>query len=385
VAVDIRKRGGLNVNLPQLTNIDDVQDAFKIRIINGPDNPTGGLDGAKVYNMLDLEGMVAEQRTLQKLLDQDEDALRVAQQAANRIVDEVERQTKTLTGLADPKRKQVNQAIMEAAQVGRNSTSFVERYIEKGTTEDLSRLAFEVRYRLTGGDPKVTTVKIGEKDVPIEKAINDGIATLLLDGLMQKGGVTQMGGDKNLRETFVNPEALFKIMSNDNSYSQIEQILGPEHASFMKDISQYFMMKSRAPMGEYDEKIKNLVAEFGVNKLISRAFNLRRGMVSPQYVAAELSVALATQAGIDVIKLAATDKNSALFMSQFLRYPENMTKAEIEMGSQLIVNFVITEFASLGLNVQDYLGQIDEELLAKATDEALEALKLKETSEEGES
>ena len=108
-------------------------------------------------------------------------------------------------------------------------------------------------------------------------------------------------------------------------------------------------------------------------------------MVSPQYVAAELSVALATQAGIDVIKLAATDKNSALFMSQFLRYPENMTKAEIEMGSQLIVNFVITEFASLGLNVQDYLGQIDEELLAKATDEALEALKLKETSEEGES
>ena len=72
-------------------------------------------------------------------------------------------------------------------------------------------------------------------------------------------------------------------------------------------------------------------------------------------------------------------------MSQFLRYPENMTKAEIEMGSQLIVNFVITEFASLGLNVQDYLGQIDEELLAKATDEALEALKLKETSEEGES
>ena len=385
VAVDIRKRGGLNVNLPQLTNIDDVQDAFKIRIINGPNNPSGGLDGAVVYNMLDLEGMVAEQRTLQKLLDQDEDALRVAQQAANRIVDEVERQTKTLTGLADPKRKQVNQAIMEAAQVGRNSASFVERYIEKGTTEDLSRLAFEVRYRLTGGDPKITTVKIGERDVPIEQAINDGIATLLLDGLMQKGGVTQMGGDKNLRETFVNPEALFKIMSNDNSYSQIEQILGPEHASFMKDISQYFMMKSRAPMGEYDEKIKNLVTEFGVNKLISRAFNLRRGMVSPQYVAAELSVALATQAGIDVIKLAATDKNSALFMSQFLRYPENMTKAEIEMGSQLIVNFVITEFASLGLNVQDYLGQIDEELLAKATDEALEALKLKETSEEGES
>ena len=106
-------------------------------------------------------------------------------------------------------------------------------------------------------------------------------------------------------------------------------------------------------------------------------------MVSPQYVAAEMSVALATAAGIDIMKLAAVDKDSAKFMSQFLQYPENMTKAEIAVGSNLITNFVITEFANLGLTVENYLGMIDEDLLAEATDDVLEALKVKEP--EGES
>jgi|TARA_A100000171_G_scaffold4136_1_gene3392 hypothetical protein len=383
VAQDIRDTGGLNVKLPQLSNIDDVQQAFNIRIINGPNNTAQGMDGAVVYNMLDLEGMIDESRSLQKLLDDDEDALRLAKQAATKISNEVNREAKRLQGVTDPKRNPVNVAIEQAANVGRSSGSFVERYIEKGTTEDLERLAMDVRLRLTNGDMKVKTVNINGRDVPIEKAINDGIATLMLDGLMQRGGVMTVGGDKEAREVFTSPDQLFKIMSRDESYGQIETILGPEHASFLRDLSQYFMMKSRAPMGEYDQSIKNLVNDFGVNKLISRAFNIRRGMVSPQYVAAEMSVALATAAGIDIMKLAAVDKDSAKFMSQFLQYPENMTKAEIAVGSNLITNFVITEFANLGLTVENYLGMIDEDLLAEATDDVLEALKVKEP--EGES
>ena len=384
LARDIRETGGLNMQdkLPSLENVEDVESAFNIRIINGPNNVNPGIDGAVVHSMLDLEGMVSESRSLQNLFEQDDDALAVGKRAANRIVTEIERQTKTVTGLADPKRNEVNRAIAEAAGVGRNSVSFVQRYFETGTADDLQTLALDVRLRLTGGDPNITTVTLRGREVPIEKAINDGIATLLLDGLMKKGGVVPMGGDKEVREAFVQPEALYKIMSGP-AYEQVESILGPDHASFLRDVSQYFMMKSKAPMGQYDPKINNLVAEFGVNKLISRAFNLRRGMVSPQYVAAELSVALATQAGIDIMKLAASEKEGAKFMSQFLNYPENMTRAEIEMGADLIVNFVITEFASLGLDAKDYLGQIDQDLLAEATDDALEALKLKE--KEGDS
>ena len=382
LAQDIRDRGGLNVQLPQLTNIDETQNAFNIRVINAP-GQAPGLEGSVVYNMLDLEGMVESSRTLQKLLDDDEDALRLGQQAATKIVNEVNRQKRTLQGINDPKRDEVAAAIVQAANLGRNSAGFVERYIEKGTTEDLARLAQDVRIRLTGGNKKITEIEIRGRKIPIEKAINDGIATLMLDGLMQKAGVMTVGGDKKSREVFVSPDQLFKIMDREESFTQIETILGPEHAAFLRDVSNYFMMKSRAPMGEYDQRLKNLVSDFGINKLISRAFNLRRGMVSPQYVAAEMSVALATQAGIDIMKLAATDKDAAKYMSTFLRYPEDMTAAEISAGAELVTNFVITEFANLGLAVEDYIGNIDEDLLAKATDDVLEALKVSEP--EGES
>jgi hypothetical protein len=83
------------------------------------------------------------------------------------------------------------------------------------------------------------------------------------------------------------------------------------------------------------------------------------------------------------MKLAAVDKESAKFMSQFLRYPENMTKAEITAGSEMITTFVVTEFANLGLAVENYLGMIDEDLLAEATADVLESLKI--TNPEGDS
>ena len=47
-----------------------------------------------------------------------------------------------------------------------------------------------------------------------------------------------------------------------------------------------------------------LLESISNNELISRAFNLARGMVSPTYVGAEIAFRLASNAGIEMLQLA---------------------------------------------------------------------------------
>ena len=84
------------------------------------------------------------------------------------------------------------------------------------------------------------------------------------------------------------------------------------------------------------------------NQLISRAFNLARGMVSPQYVAAEFGVSLASQAGLDLMKLAAGNKEAADIMLRMIKFPKDMTKADLDTFDNLVTDFVISELGQLG-------------------------------------
>jgi len=95
-----------------------------------------------------------------------------------------------------------------------------------------------------------------------------------------------------------------------------------------------------------------------VNQLISRGFNLARGMVSPQYVAAELGVSLATQAGLDMMKLAAGNKEAADLMLQLVKNPKNMTKADLDTFENLVTTFVVTELGQLGDAGRDIITDI---------------------------
>ena len=95
-------------------------------------------------------------------------------------------------------------------------------------------------------------------------------------------------------------------------------------------------------------KIENVVRPMNVNQLISRGFNLARGMVSPQYVAAEFGVALATQAGLDMRKLAAGNKEAADLMLQLVKNPKQMTKADLDTFDNLVTTFIVTELGQLG-------------------------------------
>ena len=92
-------------------------------------------------------------------------------------------------------------------------------------------------------------------------------------------------------------------------------------------------------------------------------------MVSPQYVAAELAVSMASKAGIDLMKMAATDKDGARFMHRFMEFPKDMTKADLDIFSAKLTTFIVTEFGKLGYDAEDYLPDALLEIGVEATDE----------------
>jgi len=102
--------------------------------------------------------------------------------------------------------------------------------------------------------------------------------------------------------------------------------------------------------GELDTSlaIVGLVNKMGTNQLISRSFNLARGMVSPQYVAAEFGVSLASHAGMDMMKLAAGNEDAADLILKMMKYPKDMTKADVATFDSLVTEFVISELGALG-------------------------------------
>ena len=61
-----------------------------------------------------------------------------------------------------------------------------------------------------------------------------------------------------------------------------------------------------------------------------------------------LGVSLATQAGLDMMKLAAGNKEAADFMLQLMKFPKQMTKADLDTFDNLVTSFVVTELGQLG-------------------------------------
>ena len=388
-SIKVAETGGYNMTPFNLENMQEVTDMFRIKVINDPDGDTS-------RSLVDLEAMISESRSIEKLIQDSEKYREEAISIIGQIQNEVKRQSKTIEN-AIVIEDAGTQALKEAASI-RSSTQFVQRFIKDGDTRGLEVIKTQAKLRLTGGDLTKTKITIGTGDkafeADVDEVIDKGIATLLTNGLLEEGGLdviarTVSGADDKAASSafeatsqFTKPERLFKLLSNEKSFENISAIIGEDHAGHLRDLAQYFTMKKGSIVGtKYDQRIDKLVREFGVNNLISRAFNVRRGMVSPQYVAAEIAVILASRAGIDMMKLAATDKEASRLIHRFLEFPDDMDKQELDRTAMYLRTFVITEMGSLGLDVSDFMDD-----LLESDDEELTSLieqKKKELGEAG--
>ena len=77
------------------------------------------------------------------------------------------------------------------------------------------------------------------------------------------------------------------------------------------------LVKERDAFSDVD-RIGGMVRGISNNEIISRAFNLARGMVSPTYVGAEIAFRLASNAGIEMLQLAGSSREASRLMKQML-------------------------------------------------------------------
>ena len=109
-----------------------------------------------------------------------------------------------------------------------------------------------------------------------------------------------------------------------------------------------------------------VIRPISTNEVISRAFNLARGMVSPAYVTAEMAVRIASAKGIDILGVALKDPDAAKYLKDLLNDPfsEDLLERATTFAPALI-EFIITEIQQTGgsfviedlIDQQEYMSQ----------------------------
>ena len=354
----MQETGGYKMDPIDMQGVTFLEEAFTVEV-RGTGRP-------KEVKILDLEGMVSEQRSIESLIEKDESYAKQAISALESFAKRVD--AGAAAAELNARKDTESLALVKRAIRIEDGDAFVSEFITKGGgAKSVKNIKDEVRLRLQGGDPNKTTITVRGTELDINDAVDRGVKLLLFDGLQRVGRVTvregqvqKAFGDEKFAVTYESPGELFAMLDNPRSFAFVSDILGEEHAQYIKDITEYMVMRSQHE--KIDPRLEGIVKGFGVNQLISRAFNIRRGMVSPQYVAAEVAVSIASQAGMDMMKFAANDEQAARLMRKFIEFPDDMTKAELDTFSNQIITFVVTEGGYLGLNFDD----IAEDIAIKA-------------------
>ena len=105
-------------------------------------------------------------------------------------------------------------------------------------------------------------------------------------------------------------------------------------------------MNKSEPSRTYN--FNGIVRPYGLNEGLSRIYNIARGMVSPLYVTSEYAVRLASQANVQVLKLAGESQEAARIITNMMKYPELVTRKDMDFINDTLKEFVLTEITRTG-------------------------------------
>ena len=150
------------------------------------------------------------------------------------------------------------------------------------------------------------------------------------------------------------------LVTNPKSSSTLEAILGDEHLQTLQDIALYAQYRSGQTVREF---MANAGAKsITIDSIIARAFNLARGMVSPQYVGAETGARLLVQRNQSIANLALANRDAAELFLTILRDPRSarLTNKEINTLSKQVLLYLKKDIAFSGGEIptlDEFLGE----------------------------
>ena len=241
-----------------------------------------------------------------------------------------------------------------------DSAGFYEKYVVNGTLQNLQQLR---------ADALTKKINVDGKIVPgmEEKDFQDAILYLFTNGMFARAGrqvttgvnkykIKKFDGTYAPSIGFTSPEQIMDDFSKTEIKKIYQEILGVDHSKFMVDLMD--LVDRERNLEKNITQIGGIVRPISGNEVISRAFNLARGMVSPTYVAAEVALRLASGAGIEMMKLAAQNKDAARLMRQMIRYPEKLQKVELDELTLLMRDFLFVEYARMNLEIPDFVFEL---------------------------
>lgn len=125
----------------------------------------------------------------------------------------------------------------------------------------------------------------------------------------------------------------------------MKAVLGEEHYNIMKEISEWADFSAGNGMGF---RANPNLQGMSVESVFSRVFNLARGMVSPIYVASEISIRTLMQRNQSLISFAMNDRVAARIMAKIMTKPKTVSRKDLELFTLRINNYVAEDLVRRG-------------------------------------
>lgn len=223
----------------------------------------------------------------------------------------------------------------------RNPEQFFKKYVEEGDLTGIQEL-------------KSDLLALGAEDIEkYSKEIDNVMTKLVLEGLLAKGErriqkgrfFSKIDGGKSAVYAYDSPEKIIEAIDNPNTRSILNEVMDQDHINDLKDVMTYLKNTTQDPesVGMFPKTFKEI--KFSTTEVLSRVYNLARGMVSPAYVASEFAVRVSLNASVDMVKMAAGDPDAAKVLKDVLLYPENMNKVKLNEFGILMQDFLVSELA----------------------------------------
>jgi hypothetical protein len=180
-------------------------------------------------------------------------------------------------------------------------------------------------------------------------AFDSAAKDLVVRALMERGGrqavqgrtIVGLNKDKTVVHQFTTPEIMMKDIQENRK--TLNNIMGKKHVDYLEEIAEFINMTAQSSVG--NTSFEGLVKGYGTNEALSRVYNMARGMVSPLYVTSEFAVRLAAQANVEMLQLAGKDMNAARIMTNMMKYPDLVTRQDMDYLEEVTLTFVLAEIA----------------------------------------
>mgnify|MGYP003134763019 FL=1 len=387
---------------------------FKVReLVTDKNDPNFGKIVVRRKQALDLGFILSSQKDIVSQMDK-HDELKIEYKKLIGKFDDEKDEILARSKTANKIEEFIFKEVDKLSGIGGDPEKFYNIYVTNGNPKKLQTLKDKLLKELTSGPNKLDDINIEVA----RKNINDGIAHLIAKGLLARGGLITGKGmarqidvpdpfyDSSLESTplfdsmveplknmfkskkgidgtnipvqvLKNPQEIYLDIKDPDKVAIFKQVMDDDHFEYFENMVEYMTLIEKGDFSKV--KLEGLTRGISTNEAISRAFNLARGMVSPTYVAAEFAVRIAEMRGIQLLGLAANNKEAARIMKDLFEIGVKPSERDVGKLSELIIDFVFTELGRGGVEPPEYIPRNEAEM-----EEMIEQLKEKYKKENKE-